>query len=251
MIIRSILGIWVLAMLCHPSNLSADIIFQHEGNANPTTEGWTHIDSGIGATAGSVTNDQGSGIDAWFTDDDGLTGQSFEFYNQTPTSSQIVAAGSLGWTLRARVRVVDIPDAVDFSVFAGYRDGSTEWEMIFGSKSNGDPVVRLSTGPNIGPEYILEGSQGGYHSYDLVYDPITSSADLFVDGIERISNYFGRTDGLGATVHFGAGQSDTTGRGNWNQVQWEVKSIPEPCVATLILVCSLVTMVRRSKRNKS
>ena len=57
---------------------------------------------------------------------------------------------------------------------------------------DGDPIVELVTDNSQGGiSFVLEGSGGGYHSYELIYDPLAASADLFVDGIEQISDYTG------------------------------------------------------------
>ena len=121
-----------------------------------------------------------------------------------------------GWTLSTRLRVVDTPDAVDFSVSANFNVDTINYGFAFGSEADGDPIVLLTTGFDglnaVGPTFTLEGSGGGYHQYDLVFDPVSGTADLFVDGIERISEYGGYTfvNGL-ERISFGAQQSNSTG----------------------------------------
>ena len=47
-----------------------------------------------------------------------------------------------------------------------------------------------------GTSYTL--NDAGYHTYDLVFNPNTQSASLFIDGVERISGYTGYTYNLSA-----------------------------------------------------
>jgi hypothetical protein len=184
-----------------------------------------------GIAAGPVLND--SGFDAWAVDDDSTANGSYLYYVQTPTDAEIADAVALGWTLRTRLRVVDVPDTavtiLDASVSLEYSDGSTRYTVVFGSDADGDPMVTLITGQSTSTSFTLEGTGGGYHLYELVFDPVAGSADLFVDGVERISDYAGHTFQLGAKhVSFGGGSSPDTGHGRSNLVEFTVASEPSP-----------------------
>jgi hypothetical protein len=123
--------------------------------------------------------------------------------------------------------------------------------MGFGSEADGDPIVLLFDGggshPNFtGPRYTLQGAGSTYHRYDLVFDPVNDSADLFVDGVERVSDFPGYA--LAATTFgFGNGSSADTGQGNFNAVQFIV--VPEPASVLLFGLAIVVTGVFFNRRH--
>jgi hypothetical protein len=137
------------------------------------------------------------------------------------------------------LRVVDLSDSTDYSVSAFYQssqqDGNLTYSMIFGSEAVGDPTVRLVTGQfNAGIDFTLQGAGSSYHLFELIYDPSAGSADLFADGVERLSDYTGFVDSDGySRVQWGSAQSDMTGHGNYNLVQFSV--VPEP-ISSLLFV---------------
>ncbi|MEM7479403.1 MAG: PEP-CTERM sorting domain-containing protein [Planctomycetota bacterium] len=219
--------------------VNADFVFLHEGNNDPTTEGWILNLTGSGNSVGSVTNDLGIGIDAWFTDDDTTSGSNVAAYTATPSAAQIAAGNLNGWTLSANLRVVDIPDAVDSSVIVLYRDGTTSWEMNFGTEADGDTIVQLSGGG----QYTLQGTGTGYHQFDLVYDSATSSADLLVNGLEVISNNTGSLSASSGAVAWGAGSTAGTGHGNFASVSFS--TVPEPSSIILLGIGMSVWAFRR------
>ena len=224
------------------------ILFEHVGNTDPTTEGWAEL-SFNGLTVGPVTNDQGSGLDAWSVDDNG--GQ-FGLYNQVPTTAQIAEAGADGWFLRSRHRVVNIPDANDFSIDVGYRNGTSIYSMAFGSTADGDPTVRLfGSSTN-----TLTGLGSGYHLYDLIFDAGVGSASLFVDGTLVESGYSGVSQSV-VGVFFGSGQTGSSGHGHYSLVQFGTgapAAVPEPSsVAVSLLALGLLMLhaYRRRKPNRA
>jgi hypothetical protein len=68
-------------------------------------------------------------------------------------------------------------------------------------------------------------TSGGYHLYDLVFDSVSGTADLFIDGTEAISDYpehTFETDKDGKRVIWGGGSNPGTGRGHYNLVAWDI-----------------------------
>jgi hypothetical protein len=213
------------------------IEFQHTGNTDPTAGGWTHVIGGGGfVSTGPVTNDLALGIDAWFVEDTGTGSNTAESYSQTPSGGQIAEASSKGWALTMNLRMVTGTTGSFFGMFVDYIDGTTQWALTFDVDANGDPVVRTIDGAS-NPTHTLVGAGSTYHTYSLRFDPLAGSADLFVDGVEQISNYTGNSIAL-TRVAWGAAGSNATGRGHFQSVEWEI--IPEP--TTLVIWSLLATL---------
>lgn len=206
-------------------DLHADIIFAHNGATNPLTEGFTNSDPGVGVTTGGIVNDLGTGLDAWFVDDDSLAlGSAVIYRSSTMSSSNVANAINSGWRLSVNLRVVEGPSAGVFDgLNASFVTGSLAFGMSFDMEIDNDPTVTLFGGTS----FTLEGAgSGDYHLYELIYDPSESSADLFVDGTERISGYAGSALSAPARINWGGNASSGTGRGHFNSVQFSV--VPEP-----------------------
>lgn len=217
------------------SSISANLISiaQHTGSNNPITEGWQMYQTG-GSNYGAVLNDYG--YNAWLIND-----SSAENYNINGNggimaydyniSDAIIAQGNQhGWKLSARIRLTSNGDSVDDSVNFCYRDGTTDWRIRFGTQSDGDPIVQTS-GPdsytgNTGPIYALENGRNQYHLYELVFDPTSHTADLFVDGIEVLSNYAGSLPDTRKYVRWGANDESGIGYANYAYLNFSVQ-VPE------------------------
>ncbi len=194
------------------------LIRQHEGAANPLDENWDLFGSGSGIIEGPVVDDPIGGLDAWNIDDASTSGGTLRSYQAVPTAEQMQYAADNGWVFSVNLRVVDSPDAVDASIYFEYAANTNELDrrfpVIFGSDGNGDPIVELYGDRR----QTLAGLGDGYHLYELVYDPAAGSADLFVDGVETLSDYEG-IDNIGlARIIWGANQSGSIGNGNYNSV---------------------------------
>jgi hypothetical protein len=236
-----------------PAALPAEIIFEHTGNADPLTEGWTAFNAGGGGqVVGPLTNDAGSGLDAWSMSDTSSALFTTLSYNQTPSPAQLNQASTLGWSYSVTIRIPNSSDLAAASPFIAYRDGSRSWQLHFGSEADGDPIVQLHDGggahPNFtGPTYTLQQAGSTYHTYALVFDPLDDSADLFVDGVERISDFPGFA--LAATTFgFGNGSSADTGQGNFNSVQFMIVPEPESALLAALGFAGLVGFAWPRKR---
>ena len=225
------------------SGAKASLIFSHVGANDPTTEGWIDSGSGTLVTTGGVMNDLGTGVDSWFVDDPTAVSGSLTHYVQVPDAMTISQASALGWTLSVNARMVTSSGSGIPGMKARYHNGtSTRFGMLFDRETDGDPSVELIGGG----AFILDGAgDGEYHLYELIYDPIAGSADLFVDGVERISNYAGYTGPATTRVDWGANSSSTTGRGHFNSVEFSV--VPEPSAILLFGLGYLSLTFRRSR----
>jgi len=237
---------FTLALLTHLTNApaAAATIFSHSGSANPTTEGWSEIGAQIGIGKGPVIDDNGTGLDAWFISDSSTAGNSLLHYTIYPSLAQVTEAAANGWTYSARLRMVEGTTGIYDGMFIDYGDGTTIYLLTFDRASDGDPIVVADGFAS----YTLEGAgDGSYHQYEMIYDPIASNVDIFVDGVERISNYTG-TASTTTRVAWGAAGSNATGQGNYSSVQFSV--VPEPSSTAMLIggIAMLAALRCRQKK---
>jgi hypothetical protein len=231
-----VLALALALAAAHPGRAAE--IASHQGATDPLTEGFTFIQmDGVGIP-GQVFNDMG--FDAWT-----LVGSSFftQTWYQTGalTPAQKAALQAEGWTASLRARVTEGAPALNVA-FANLDTGTRRFDINLGLNPLGDTFVRLNTAvpglgvPIPGPTFTLTGSGSTYHLFQLVYDPVSQSADLFVDGVERISDYLGHTDfvedrgfywgvALGAHGRFNLARLET-GQG--------LVAVPEPSARLLL-----------------
>ncbi|HEX8524589.1 MAG TPA: PEP-CTERM sorting domain-containing protein [Tepidisphaeraceae bacterium] len=238
------IAVVLCAMLAAPAYAG---IIDHSGSAQPnTTEGWDLATYYGASNAYPVTNDRGE--DAWGVEKTSASSELVYAYNMS--SAEIDQVQSLGWSVQVRLRVVDASDNPDYAVSVHFGVGSTRYDMAFGSSGNNPVVMLVSsfTGNGVNPSgttYTVDDADGGYHDYRLVYDAIAGGADLYVDGVKRISNYAGMANAPGvANVFFGSAGNDGTGRANFNRVS---VAVPEPASASILLL-SAASLLRRNRR---
>lgn len=234
----------ITTWICLASASQAAVIFSHNGAMDPTTEGFINSDPGIGVTTGPIIDDNGTGLDAWFVDDDSLVhGSAVIYRSSTLSTSAVTEALSSGWTLAVNLRVIEGPSKGFFDgLTAQFVTGSQAFGMTFDMESDNDPTVSLTNGTS----FTLEGAGNqDYNLYKLVYDPLAGSADLFVNGTEKISDYGGSSTSAPAKVNWGGNASNGTGRGHFNSLEFAI--IPEPS-ASLLVGLSLVVYLCRRRR---
>jgi hypothetical protein len=223
----------------------AVVLHEHTGANDPLTEGWVEGGPFVQTTAGPVLDDQGSGIDAWFVDDDGTAFGDAGLYEGPITPEEAASGESDGWALTTRLRSVDVPDPApgappvgeDAAPFLAYRDGTTTWQLHFQTEDSGDLTVFLGTNFDVfaGLTHTIVGGAPDYHLLELVLDPGSGLAALSVDGSEIIADYPGASLVTPApVVLWGSGDSDSTGQGNFNLVRFEL--VPEPTASLLLAV---------------
>ena len=202
--------------------VSAQLMYRHAGSAPPESEGWMDNRTELrGEVDFGATND--AGIPAWFVNDRSTAiSSSLRYVQEPPREVAIRGNATLGWRIRASVRVVNPGDEPDSSVSVLYQVDRLMYDLRFGSSPGGQPIVRVGNSPNgnTGIDFVLQGSGGGYHLYELVFDPMQQSADLFVDGVERLSNLTGYVE-QNPLLRFqwGSASSQTSGHGNYNLVE--------------------------------
>ncbi len=191
-----------------------EIIVSHTGANDLVVEGWENRIQ-TNTTFGPVFDDQG--FDAWFVDDMGSGIGDGGGYWFDVSDAQIQNAHSNGWKISANIRNVSYtpydgrPNQAGVTV--NFDDGTSNFVLSF-QGSEGDPFVRVLL--INGPEFVVAGD--GYHLYEFVYDPVTASADVLVDGVLRVANYAGVPHTGVQRILWGSGDSRGQGRGHYNLV---------------------------------
>jgi hypothetical protein len=228
---------------------SGATLFQHIGSNNPTTEGWTDDNLGsptTGVFAGPVINDQNTGMDAWtlgYPNEEPL--RSYEVY---PTSAQVTQAATFGWELTADLRIATVPVNSFFSVDANLSilpnipitaPQPMGYSLVFTGDSEGNVVVSLIGGfTGVGVSFDLQ-NPTDYHLYQLEYDPVSKTADWFVDGVEEAANMAGSAMGS-PRIDWGtnpvAQANSVAGQVNFNLIRFDI--VPEPDSFILLALAS-------------
>ena len=230
-------GLFLVHAIASSSPAAAQLvtIFEHLGSTDPSTEGW------LGSGGSPVPDDGGTGFDSWSTTDDTAIAAS-EAYLQTVPTETLEQGNQFGWTLSARLRVVERPeepnpDVADGSPALLYRDGARTWQIHFGA-SNITFLTSVATpSGNVLSEtpIAVPGGTTAYRLYELKYDPESQTAALSIDGVAAASGLVGAPFGVGfpipESVYWGSASTDGIGQGHFNLVRFAVEAPPVPAVA--------------------
>lgn len=233
------------------------VISLHQSANDPTTEGFQFIHNFGTPPRYPVYNDMG--LDAWHL----APGTSYDQagYGDYFSAAEWAQIQTQGFRLDVTARITtgrQIAPSAPFYPSIGFGIDvavGRRFDFYLGLNSAGDTVAmladRLIGGANFyiqGPSYTLAGSDKTYHNYDFVYDATTGTADLFVDGVVRISGYRGQTGYWnGGMAFFGAFNG---GEGNFNLFRLEsgpasTNEVPEPSTLALCASGGVVLLFRR------
>jgi len=160
-------------------------IVEKVGAFDPLTEGFkTHSD-----ILGTVTeNPTRTGYDGWTI----FTGK-LGYYFHSFTTAQKRRALDRGWKMTAVMKVDEgmMTTGVDFTGVGGRFDINL---ILDGNRE----IVRLLTQivPDTRGLEIVQTPARAYHRYELIYDPSLKSADLWIDGERRLTDYRGHNQFL-------------------------------------------------------
>lgn len=237
----------VLAVLAVCMPVSAEVIVSQSGNQSPLTQGWTRLsNTPAGGSEGGVND---GGVLAWQVSDTSNTQSSFS-YQQQLTNDQINTVNTRGWRLSSTFRILDAEDTPGGSISLAFRTDTTAYDVLIGA-TGGDPRLILPT--DTGQEDLtLTSLGGGYHTYDLTYNPNTDSADLAVNGTTVLSNWGGRDFSTGSfgfqrSVVFGSNAGTDTGTVNFASLT--LTAIPEPSHFAFVGVLIAAGLTRFRRRN--
>ena len=242
--VTAVLGLSALA--------SADVLIDHTGNNDPVDEGWGVIRD-FGATATAVTNDNGTGLNAWAISKS-ISSQE-KGYEYVLTSGEAAAATSFGWVVKSTLRIANVNDAPDYAVSMLYSNGTKRFDLALGSNAAGDPIAMLvnsyvaNGGDPAGPSFTLTGGGNNYHIYEMIFNKVTNTADLKIDGVTRISGYTGNNQFVPTPrLQWGAFGGDGTGDGRYNGMELDV-TVPEPASIALCTLIPLIALTPRRRRS--
>ncbi len=213
----------------------ADVLLEHTGANDPTTENF--LNSGVG-TFGPVYNDLGLGINAWNEQGSWCC----SYYTHSFTSNEIAAlTGATNWEYTVKFRNLSTDTAPTQSgIYAAIDVNDLRIDLNIHSDGNGNQILSLN--PFTGsPSYTIPGLGMNYVTLQMLYNNTAKTADIYVNGTPVITGYAGWSDPYGENwANFG-GEN-----GNFNLVELET-NVPEP--SSLILLASgslgLVGILRR------
>lgn len=154
--------------------LADDVGARHVGAADPTTEGWART-----ASAAIVTTAPDTTIEPAWSMSQGVTGTLY--YSKAMTVGQFRRAEGWTGTWRAKVLASDDVNQTIFQIV----DGSDIWVIhaIDGTGAREKGIYKLLQD---GTSYTKLGNvdpTDGFHTYQIVYDPASSSVSYHVDGL--------------------------------------------------------------------
>lgn len=164
---------------------------RHVGDTDPLEEGWLPFNAGSEIASNDPVDD--GGVPAWFVNDDTTKGRAA--WTQPLGGPQIEQALAHGWRMEGTLRVANQQDALDGAIeLSAYLNSQEGYVLWFGSDSNSNTVVGElvgagSTGVHLGRTATVPGLD--YHDFEMLYDPLSETVDVFADGVEILSDYEG------------------------------------------------------------
>ena len=187
------------------------------------------------ASVGPVTNDLG--MNAWVTAVP--SNGAYAIYSQGLSADQSASLSNQDWVLSLTLRVVGF-DPIGYSGVS-LNTGTDQFGIAFGSETDGDPFVQIGH-----QSYILTGAGSTYNNYQLVYDATSDTANLYVDGVKRLSDVeHASFQDSGGLLEFGSGAQAGPAQANWNSISI---TIPEPSSAGIFLLGSGALFYFRRKQ---
>jgi hypothetical protein len=216
-------------------------IFQHSGDNNPLNEGFLLASYG-NPQLSPVINDLG--VNAWSVR---MTGSDAAQYSQTATAQQTALIDASSWDLSITLRILTAPTTPSQGILVDFETGTERFGILFGEESNDDPLVQVG-GSSLSPVFVLNGAGSTYNNYQLIYDSTTDTAELWINGVEEISDVVsGPNITSFASLSWSDYQHLNSMDANWSLVSLQI--VPEPSPSWLFLLGSgiLIYVCRNRK----
>lgn len=197
------------------------VICENTGNNDPESYGWICSEGSAGITI------WGHGTaPAWVLSDASSDEGTFANYSYTPTPEEKGNMAARGWKLTVDI-ATPLPNCAPEggSVFIAVPMENKSFLLRFGTAGKHQIVELFDNKGTVFGSYELS-EQEGYHLHELVYDPITGTADLYVDGKKALSGFDGGSVGSDSVV-WGSGLSEGIGEGRWRKVKLELRPVPK------------------------
>lgn len=199
---------------------------------SPAGNGWVAgVPSSDAANfqSAAIAPDGTTGFNAWRMLDDSTATSQFITWSRSLSAAQHTSAAANGWTLATRLRVAD-PVAsnggANSIVLIYGNNASKRWILFFDLNSSGQIVTTMAGGATV----TLTGVDASiHHEHQLIYSPLTGTAEYLVDGVSKASGYAGTT-GTFNGIQWGTGSSGGRGDGYWNSVSFVISDPPAPPV---------------------
>ena len=205
--------------------VQAGVVIEYAGG-DPEAVGWAAGIGGSSCTAELL--DDGGTSALKIVDPTTASGNYWSYrWADALTPEQVTDVTEVGFSVSATLRVED-------TIAAGYdetpaaapgiqialEDLGVWYVLALGQDASGDTTYALKGGSNLKTVVTGTIAGSGYHDYDLRYSSYVGSADLFVDGVEVVSDLVS-TATLANRLRWGAEDSPGIGAGYWTNVALE------------------------------
>lgn len=215
----------------------AQMIVQHQGTNNPTTEGFTQGNGG--GLSLFPTND--AGTQAWTILDNNVSdGVLYYAFFSVADRARLAPMWNVVWNFN----LIDAPDpdSVRVNFTLTNSTGNARRYVPQFQRIGNDVSVVLPGGPAVP---LQVGAGVGFHTWQLIRtNPASDVAEFYLDGV-FLANYSGFNDSQ-ENISFGTGGGNaTTSHTEWRFLYVEV---PEPSTLGLIGVAAAIGMAFRKRR---
>ncbi len=207
-------------------------VTQPSGPLDPASAGGGYWPAGIstqpGMTVAPVSDDNGTGFNAWQVSDvNGTASGGTITYTMPIDQASLNLARTNGWRVVVHSRLADNSGSATADQIVIYTDSATG--LRYGPWLGVDASLNLFVSMLGGSTYTLTSDLFSYHTHMMVYDPATQYVSYYFDGRLIVANYTGQAS-AGRGLAFGCASSPGKGVMNYNLVQLDVVAATLPVV---------------------